>query len=282
MSSAQLVTVEAAALAALMCADPADKSAAVRALNADWQAGRLARAGCAIVSEPVFLPGRPPRPELVSPDAVPRRAPGSREGHAALLHAVAHIEFNAINLALDCVARFWDQPDAFVSDWLGVAEEEALHFGLVCGRLAADGYSYGDFPAHNGLWDMCCDTAGDFVARMALVPRLLEARGLDATPPMIDKLLKGGDADTVAVLQIILRDEIGHVAIGDRWFRAGCAVRGLQAETTYRELIVRFDAPWPKPPFNVPARLQAGFSEDELDRLANERPAPYRTPRKPA
>ncbi|QSI78468.1 ferritin-like domain-containing protein [Niveibacterium microcysteis] len=282
MSSAQQATVEAAALAALMCADPAEKAIAVRALLADWQSGALLRAGRAVVDGPVCSPGRPPRPELVSPDAVPRRAPGSREGHAALLHAVAHIEFNAINLALDCVARFWDQPDEFVTDWLGVAVEEAYHFGLVCGRLAADGYAYGDFPAHNGLWDMCCDTAGDFVARMALVPRLLEARGLDATPPMIAKLIKGGDADTVAVLQIILRDEIGHVAIGDRWFRAGCAARGLQAESAYRDLIVRFDAPWPKPPFNVPARLQAGFSQNELDRLANERPAPYRTPRKPA
>lgn len=275
-------SVESEALAALMIADPAQKSVAVRALRAAWIAGELPRAGKAIVSGPVLEPGRPVRPQMVSPDAVPRRSPGSREGYAALLHAVAHIEFNAINLALDCAARFWERPDAFIDDWLRVAEEEAYHFGLVCERLAAAGFAYGDFPAHNGLWDMCCDTAHDFLARMALVPRLLEARGLDATPPMIEKLLKSGDADTVAVLHIILRDEIGHVAIGDRWFRLACAERGLEPEAAYREQIIRFDAPWPKPPFNTAARLDAGFTQAELDQLANDRPPPYRTPRKPA
>ncbi|GAA5184445.1 ferritin-like domain-containing protein [Niveibacterium umoris] len=268
-------SVEARAMQALMIGEPAEKGRAVNALRAAWKAGALPRAGQAVLSEPVFEPGRPARPALVRPDEVPRRSPGSREGHAALLHAVAHIEFNAINLALDCVARFHDRPDDFVDGWIDVAAEEAYHFGLVCGRLAALGHAYGDFPAHNGLWEMCCDTAQDFVARMALVPRLLEARGLDATPPIVAKLQKAGDAETVAVLDIILRDEIGHVALGDRWFRIGCAERGLEPESTYRGLIVHFDAPWPKPPFNLPARLKAGFTQAELDTLAAT-PAPRR------
>jgi len=215
----------------------------------------------------VEIPGRPALPELVAADAVPRRSPFTPEGHAALLHAIAHIEFNAINLALDCVARFPAMPECFAADWLKVAAEEAYHFGLVCERLAALGHRYGDFPAHNGLWEMAVKTDADLCARMALVPRVLEARGLDATPPIIAKLKAVGDEATVAVLDIILRDEIGHVAIGDHWFRICCAERGLEPESTYEVLIEAFEAPPPKPPFNREARLAAGFSEAELARF---------------
>ncbi len=260
-------SVHDAALVALQCADVDAKCAATLALSEAWRDGRLVVAAgedeaCAIVE-----PGRPSRPELVAPEQVPRRKPGRREGHGALLHAIAHIEFNAINLALDCVHRFRSQPAAFHDDWVRVAAEEAYHFGLVRARLRALGFDYGDFPAHNGLWEMACKTAHDLLPRMALVPRVLEARGLDATPPIMAKLRAIGDHDSVAVLEIILRDEIGHVAIGDRWFRAQCATRGLEPEATYQRLIDAFGAPRPHPPLHREARLAAGFSEAELAAL---------------
>lgn len=192
------------------------------------------------------------------------RRVSSAEGHAALLHAIAHIEFNAINLALDCVYRFRGLAADFYTGWADVAAEEASHFGLVCERLRALGHDYGDFPAHNGLWEMTVKTAHDPLARMALVPRVLEARGLDATPPIMRKLEAIGDAETLRVLEIILRDEIGHVALGDRWFRHFCALRGVEPEATYLALIEDFDAPWPHPPLNLPARREAGFGEGEL------------------
>jgi uncharacterized ferritin-like protein (DUF455 family) len=257
--------LETAALEALMCRDPAEKCAAAARLEADWRAGRLSRAAPGeFVAERVEIPGRPNRPELIPAGDVPRRSPYSPTGHAALLHAIAHIEFNAINLALDCALRFPTMPDEFIGDWLRVAAEEAHHFSLLAARLADLGHAYGDFPAHNGLWEMAVKTDADLTARMALVPRVLEARGLDATPPIVAKLKAIGDAQTIAILDIILRDEIGHVAIGDRWFRAACAERGLDAEAEYRRLIAFFDAPMPRPPFNREARLAAGFSESEL------------------
>jgi len=206
----------------------------------------------------------------VAPSDVPNRRPGATGGHAALLHAIAHIEFNAINLALDCAYRFRGLPEAFYRGWIDVAAEESFHFTLVCERLSALGASYGDFPAHDGLWQMTVKTAHDPLARMALVPRVLEARGLDATPPIMAKLGKIGDKKTLEVLEIILRDEIGHVALGDYWFRQFCQQRGLEPEAEYRALIDTLDAPWPKPPLNRSARLQAGFSPRELDTL--ERP----------
>ncbi|THF60682.1 ferritin-like domain-containing protein [Pseudothauera rhizosphaerae] len=263
----QIQSLHDAALAALMLPDPDGKCRATDALLADRRAGRLAVVAGADDPAPVTEPGRPPRPELVAPQAVPMRRAGTREGHAALLHAIAHIEFNAINLALDCVYRFRALPAEFHDGWLAVAAEEAHHFGLVRGRLRALGFDYGDFPAHNGLWEMACKTAGDPLARMALVPRVLEARGLDATPPIMAKLKAIGDRDSVAVLEIILRDEIGHVALGDRWFRVLCAGRGLEPEATYVELIEAFDAPRPRPPLHVEARRAAGFSEAELARF---------------
>lgn len=260
--------LHARAYRALMCGEPADKVAAVASLCNDRAAGHVpvpVTSTCPVLA--VEDAGRPVRPELIPHTAVPRRKSGSPEGHAALLHAIAHIEFNAINLALDCVYRFRGLPDDYYDGWLQVAQEEAYHFGLVSGRLAELGYGYGDFPAHRGLWDMAVKTAADPLARMALVPRVLEARGLDATPPIVANLRRIGDEASIAVLDIILRDEIGHVALGDRWFRHFCAERGLEPEATYLALMAEFDAPWPPRPLNVEARRRAGFSAAEIARL---------------
>lgn len=266
--------MHAQAYAALMCPDPAEKSRLVARLCRDWEQGLLPipADGGACPVLPVIDAGRPDRPELITHTSVPQRKPSSTEGLAALLHAIAHIEFNAINLALDCVYRFRGLPADFYAGWLQVAEEEAYHFGLVTERLAAAGFAYGDFPAHRGLWDMAVKTADDPLVRMALVPRVLEARGLDATPPIIAKLRKVGDEATIAVLDIILRDEIGHVALGDRWFRHFCAERGREPEATYLTLMTEFDAPWPPKPLNVEARRRAGFSAGEIARLEGGRP----------
>ncbi|MDY0072041.1 MAG: ferritin-like domain-containing protein [Thauera sp.] len=259
--------LHALALAALRSEDCGQKCRLVEQLCAAWAAGELAWGEGDDDVQPLLVPGRPSRPELVAPAQLAQRKPGRGAGHAALLHAIAHIEFNAINLALDCLYRFRRQPAAFYRDWVKVAAEEAYHFGLLGERLAALGHAYGDFPAHDGLWQMACRTADDLLARMALVPRVLEARGLDATPQIIVKLRRIGDEASIAVLDIILRDEIGHVAIGDHWFRRECAERGLAAEETYLALIERFEAPWPQPPLHREARLAAGFSERELDAL---------------
>ena len=189
---------------------------------------------------------------------------------ARLLHAIVHIEFSAINLALDHAARFPGLPKQYYADWIGVAAEEAYHFTILRERLNSLGYDYGDFPAHAGLWEMAMKTAYDALARMALVPRLLEARGLDATPPIQRRLEQAGDNASARVLDIILRDEIGHVGLGDHWFRQLCAERNLEAESTYLELLSRFKAPRPILPMNEAARLQAGFSAAELAALSKK------------
>ncbi|EHP38591.1 hypothetical protein OR16_35722 [Cupriavidus basilensis OR16] len=188
----------------------------------------------------------------------------------ALVHALAHIEFNAINLALDAIWRFGGMPPAFYLDWLRVADEEALHFSLLAGHLATLDARYGDLPAHNSLWEMADKTAGDVLARMALVPRTLEARGLDASPPVRAKLAAAGDHDAAAIIDIILRDEVGHVAIGNHWYRWLCAGRGLDPVATYAELAARFQAPRLRPPFNLAARRAAGFDEIELALLEGQ------------
>ena len=213
------------------------------------------------------LPGRPARPRLVEPKAVPQRSLASIEGRAGLIHAVAHIEFNAINLALDAIWRFDGFPDAYYREWLSVAKEEAYHFRLLRDHLSTLGFAYGDFPAHNGLWEMAERTAGDALARMALVPRTLEARGLDASPPLRGKLLKAGDAKAAGILDIILRDEIGHVRIGNHWFRYLCQRRGLDPVRIWRELAGHYQAPRLRGPFNLDARRAAGFEEIELIEL---------------
>ena len=218
----------------------------------------------------VAVPGRPARPELIHPAKVARRSPFKPEGLAALLHAIAHIEFNAINLALDAAWRFDGMPREFYLDWVRVAAEEAYHFGLLREHLASLGYTYGDFPGHDNLWAMCERTNGDVIARMALVPRTLEARGLDASPLIQERLRKVGTPAAmraVEILDIILRDEIGHVAIGNRWYRWLCEREALDPIAHDDLLATRYDAPRLHPPFNDLARRDAGFTEDELVRL---------------
>lgn len=261
-------SLRAAALAALALPDPTDKAARTRALWTALQAGALQIDPAEAPAAPPGLPGRPTLPRLVPAHQVPARSPFTLAGRAALLHAICHIEFNAINLALDATWRFAGMPEAFYRDWLRVAAEEALHFNLLCAHLQTLGHGYGDFDAHDGLWRMTEATAGDIVARMALVPRTLEARGLDATPPIQAKLRKAGDLAAVAILDVILRDEIGHVAIGNHWYGWLCRRDGLDAEALYPQLVARYAAPRLRPPFNMDARRAAGFSAAELDALA--------------
>jgi uncharacterized ferritin-like protein (DUF455 family) len=267
LSAPVIHSIHQAAAAILMCADPDEKCRVVAMSLVDWHEGRLVVVSGSDDPHPVLEPGRPPRPELVAPHRVPKRSLATPEGHAALLHAIAHIEFNAINLALDCVVRYRSLPKDFHGGWMEVAAEEALHFAMVRTRLQELGFDYGDFAAHNGLWEMACKTAPDPLARMALVPRVLEARGLDATLPIMAKLKGIGDIASVAILARILQDEIGHVALGDRWFRTLCARRSLDPETTYFELIAAFNAPRPRPPMHESARLAAGFSVREIERF---------------
>jgi uncharacterized ferritin-like protein (DUF455 family) len=234
-------------------------------------AATLSVASDARIAEPGGVPGAPARPELRSHLDVPKRSPFTAEGLAALLHSVTHIEFNAINLALDAVWRFEDMPDTYYLDWLKVAAEEALHFSLLRALLRTMGHDYGDFPAHTGLWDMTEKTRGDVLARMALVPRTLEARGLDATPPMQAKLRKVGTPHAmraVEILDLILRDEIGHVAIGNHWYRHLCSQRGLEPVATYAVLARQYGAPRLKGPLNLNARREAGFEDAELALLS--------------
>jgi len=251
----------------LLAREPGRKVSLTRALWADWQLGRVA----ACENEPrgvLALPGRPARPELVSPLSVPRRRVDTREGRAALIHALAHIEFNAINLALDAALRFAGLPADFYRDWLSVAAEEACHFDLLSQHLATLDHAYGDFAAHAGLWEMAIKTAHDPLVRMALVPRVLEARGLDVIPAIAQKLRQAGDARAVEILAVIERDEIGHVTIGSHWFAWLCKQRGLEAEASFRQLLKEYHAPQIKPPFNIEARRQAGFSIGELEWLS--------------
>lgn len=243
--------MSAPALAAYGLTDPTAKCAAVAALAALHPMPGL----------PV-RPGRPAAPVLVRPRDTPKRGLGTVEGRAALCHAVAHIEFNAIHLALDAGLRFAGMPQEFYADWLSVAQDEARHFTMMRARLQALGYDYGDFPAHEGLWQAAEKTADDVMVRMACVPRVLEARGLDVTPGMIERLREAGDAATVAVLEVILAEEVRHVAIGTRWFRWCCAERGLEPVQTFRRLLAEQRIVL-RPPFNAVARAQAGFVTEE-------------------
>jgi uncharacterized ferritin-like protein (DUF455 family) len=259
------------ALEVLCLRDPATKAREARALF-DTLDSRLIDAHTAF-DAPADLPGRPARPALLPPRQVPSRTPFTPEGRAALIHAIAHIEFNAINLALDAAFRFTRMPVAFYVDWLRVASEEALHFSLLREHLLSLGHDYGDFDAHDGLWLMTQRTADSVLARMALVPRTLEARGLDATPPLQAKFARAGDARAVEILGVILRDEVGHVAIGNRWYRWLCEREGLDPVAHYAELARRYEAPKLRPPFNWPAREAAGFTADELAQLNSANPA---------
>ena len=252
----------------LMESDIQRKRESVKRLYEQWQLGELSRENSADVL-PIDTAGRPAKPELVKPSQLKRRSLHTDKGRAALLHAVAHIEFNAINLALDAVYRFRDMPDDFYADWLKVASEEANHYGLLSDRLHSMGVQYGDFSAHNGLWEMTVKTGHDVMVRMALVPRVLEARGLDVTPGMIQRLEQVGDQETVDILKIILRDEIGHVAIGSRWFHYCCEQRGLESISTFQVLLQEYMKGGLRGPLYIEGRLQAGFSQDELDQLVD-------------
>jgi uncharacterized ferritin-like protein (DUF455 family) len=246
--------------------EPDAKLAATEELLRDWRQGLLGL-GAAAGPNPPDRVGRPQRPELVHPRRLPRRSLATEEGRLALLHAVAHIEFNAINLALDAVYRFRGMPPAYYEDWVRVAAEEAAHFRLLRGRLRDRGRDYGDFPAHDGLWDMARRTAHDPLVRMALVPRVLEARGLDVTPGMIERLRASGDRSSAEALEVILAEEVGHVEAGSRWFRWLCEQRGLAPEQTFFDLIRLYLEDEIRCPLHREARRRAGFSETELQRL---------------
>jgi uncharacterized ferritin-like protein (DUF455 family) len=232
-----------------------------------FEAGVLRLPEHAPPPQPIRMPGRPAKPALVHPRELPRRGFGTPEGRAAFIHAVAHIEFNAVDLAWDAVYRFRDMPLQYYVDWVGVARDESRHFSLLRARLQELGHDYGDFDAHNGLWEMAEKTAGDGLARMALVPRVLEARGLDVTPGMIVKLRALGDDDTADILEVILREEVAHVAAGSRWFRWFCERAGVEPRTKFRELLTEYARPVLHGPFNIEARTAAGFDAEELAAL---------------
>jgi uncharacterized ferritin-like protein (DUF455 family) len=259
--------LRASALHWLCESDAIRKADGVSALASAWRQKEVALDADAVLTTDGIIPGRPPLPELVPPLSVRHRSMRTVEGRAALIHALAHIEFNAINLALDAIWRFVGMPAEYYADWLQVAAEEALHFSLLSAHLQAQGFRYGDFPAHNSLWDMAEKTRGDVLARIALVPRTLEARGLDASPTVRAKLAQAGDAAAAKILDIILRDEIGHVAIGNRWFAWLCAAREMDPITTYAALAVQYKAPPLRGPFNLEARRAAGFTDQELAAL---------------
>lgn len=257
-------------LKALSEPDAVRKCQLADALYQAWLSGDVTVDGNNALILTICDPGRPSRPELVPPLEVPRRKMTTPAGRAAMIHALAHIEFNAINLALDAAYRFRDMPRAFYGDWLKVAAEEALHFNLLRDHLRTLGYDYGGFPAHNGLWEMAVKTAHDPLVRMALVPRVLEARGLDATPAIVEKLKSVNDTKAVEILAIVERDEIGHVAIGSRWYLYLCEQRRLEPLATFKNLLREYDAPPLKPPFNYEGRKAGGFSEQELSWLQTE------------
>lgn len=249
-----------------------DTQAKLKLTHKAWQRRQQGQWSLEATATPPLPPEAaafPAHPVLVDPKDLPRRKLSSREGQIALLHAVAHIEFSAVQLAWDHLYRFRDMPEQYYWDWLAVAWEEAQHFELLQGRLHDLGTDYGDLPAHAGLWGIASETAYDVLARMALVPRFMEARGLDVTPGMIGRLQAAGDVASVAVLERILRDEIGHVALGTHWFRWVCAKRDVEPEREYFALIDRHLRGQARGPFNHALRLQAGFSESELIRLDN-------------
>ena len=255
------------ALQCLAESDPNQKTEGVFALAQTWNNQQLSLNTEIALTPSIHIPGQPAKPELVSPLQVKRRAMNTPEGRATLIHALAHIEFNAINLALDVIWRFANMPPDFYSDWLKVAHEEALHFSLLAAHLNSLGYAYGDFPAHNSLWEMAAKTESDVLARIALVPRTMEARGLDATPSIRAKLAQAGDIKGAEILDVILRDEIGHVAIGNHWFAYLCSQRKLEPIATYAALASEYAAPTLRGPFNIEARRAAGFTEIELAAL---------------
>lgn len=268
-----MISLFDAARNCLAAATPDAKVAATFAAAVAFARGELTLPSDAPPPEPIRMPGRPTRPRLVHPRELPRRGLGSNEGRAAFIHAIAHIEFNAIDLAWDAAYRFRGLPSRFYADWVGIARDEARHFVLLRDRLRELGHDYGDFNAHNGLWEMAEKTAHDGLARMALVPRVLEARGLDVTPGMIERLRGSGDRATVEILEVLLREEVAHVAAGSHWFGWYCARAGVEPASTFRELLEEYARGVLHGPFNLEARAAAGFSADELAMLESLTPA---------
>jgi uncharacterized ferritin-like protein (DUF455 family) len=256
-----------AAYACLAASEPDAKIALTFAAAAAHARGELAIADDDPPPEPIRMPGRPALPRLVHPRELSKRGLGSPQGRAAFIHSIAHIELNAIDLAWDAVYRFRGLPERFHADWLGVAADEARHFQLLRARLRDFGHEYGDFDAHNGLWEMAEKTAHDGLARMALVPRVLEARGLDVTPAMILKLRALGDEQTAGILELILREEVAHVAAGSYWFRWYCECAGVEPGVRFRQLLDEYAHGSLRGPFNRDARLAAGFDDGELEML---------------
>ena len=254
------------ALACLLIVDPQQKVTASRRLQEGWLSGEMSMEPLVEVV-PLPVPGRPERPELVDARDVPRRNFSSLKGRLTLVHAISHIEFNAINLALDAVYRFQQMPEQYYTDWCRVAAEEALHFTLLSDYLESHGMRYGDLSAHNGLWEMAVKTDFDVLVRMALVPRVLEARGLDVTPTMIEKLTSTGDSKLISILERIFSDEIGHVKIGSYWYKLLCSERDLDPQETFLQLIETFMEGAKFGPFETQARIDAGFSPEELQSL---------------
>ncbi len=268
MNSAQANSeIRGRAAHCLLIQDCDEKIAGLRSLFRDCNAGRTVLNRTVRLPD-IVTPGRPERPRLLRAGKMPRRGFGTEEGRAIMMHAIAHIEFNAINLALDAVQRFPNMPEAYYSDWLQVAHEEAYHFELIRAHLRHLGGDYGDYDAHGGLWEMCEKTAHDVLIRMALVPRVLEARGLDVTPGIQQKLAQAGDDNAVSILDIILHDEIGHVEIGNRWFRYCCEQRDVDPIATFTGLLAEYYPKGLMGPFNMVAREQAGFTRQEMDILS--------------
>ena len=265
IDNCDMLSLRPTALDLISLTDPHTKTSAVRALPESL--ANLSLNSAQVLLEPAGVPGRPARPVLLPAREMPQRSVGTPEGHAGLIHSLVHIECNAVDLALDVIWRFAGMPPAFYGDWLRVAREEALHFQLLVEHLHSLGHAYGDFEAHDGLWHMAYKTRGDLLARMAIVPRTLEARGLDASPAVQSKLVSVGDHRAGAILEIILRDEIGHVAVGNHWYRWLCSQQGLEPISHYQELAKQYAPPKLRGPFNLPARRAAGFVDAELELL---------------
>lgn len=257
-----------ASLEILALTDPQSKVGSLNQLFDQYHADQVSLNTEALLdASGICIPGRPIKPELVPPLEVPKRSMSTDQGRASLLHSLAHIEFNAMNLALDAIWRFQGMPKAYYEDWLKVAKEESFHFSLLDGYLKQLGYAYGDFLAHNSLWEMVERTTDAVIARMALVPRTMEARGLDAVPMIRNRFKQIKDLRAVEILEIILQDEIGHVLIGNKWFNFLCEQEGLSAISSYKELARKYRAPVLKGPFNLEGRRQAGFTSEELNLL---------------
>jgi uncharacterized ferritin-like protein (DUF455 family) len=256
-----MTTIAQACRAVLLTAEPRAKIKAARAAARAWRRGALAHIFDVFMPD---RPARPARPELLPPNRMPKRGKaGSERSRIAMLHALAHIENGAIDLAFDMAGRFGAAyPPAFVDDWLGVGADEAMHFALLDRRLAALGSCYGALPAHDGLWEAAAETAHDPLARLAVVPMVLEARGLDVTPAIVAAFERGGDARSAAILRRVYRDEIRHVAAGTYWFRRTCESRGLETVPEWQRLIRAHFRGIVKPPFNDSARDEAGLSRE--------------------